>query len=84
MAKDLSPSTHPLTPPLTEEVWLSWLRLLRSRRVGVSTFFRLMNQYGSADAALDALPGIAAEAGIRDAVPSSANTDREPELAGVS
>ncbi|MBT8425374.1 MAG: DNA-processing protein DprA [Silicimonas sp.] len=64
MAKDLSPSTHPLTPPLTEEVWLSWLRLLRSRRVGVSTFFRLLNQYGSAEAALDALPGIAAEAGV--------------------
>lgn len=64
MAKDLSPSTHPLTPPLTEEVWLSWLRLLRSRRVGVSTFFRLMGEYGSADAALEALPGIAADAGM--------------------
>lgn len=66
MAKDLSPSTHPLTPPLTEEVWLSWLRLLRSRRVGVTTFFRLLSEYGTADAALDALPGIAAEAGVRD------------------
>lgn len=64
MAKDLSPSTHPLTPPLTEEVWLSWLRLLRSRRVGVSTFFRLMNDFGSADAALGALPEIAAKAGV--------------------
>lgn len=64
MAKDLSPSTHPLTPPLTEEVWLSWLRLLRSRRVGVATFFRLMGEYGSADAALGALPGIAADAGL--------------------
>ena len=66
MAKDLSPSTHPLTPPLTEEVWLSWLRLLRSRRVGVSTFFRLMSEYGSAEAALDALPEIAADAGVKD------------------
>ncbi|WP_413718078.1 DNA-processing protein DprA [Silicimonas sp. MF1-12-2] len=66
MAKDLSPSTHPLTPPLTEEVWLSWLRLLRSRRVGVTTFFRLLGEYGSADAALEALPRIADEAGVRD------------------
>lgn len=64
MAKEISPSTHPLTPPLTEEVWLSWLRLLRSRRVGVSTFFRLMGEYGSAAAALEALPGIAAKAGV--------------------
>lgn len=64
MAKDLSPSTHPLTPPLTEEEWLSWLRLLRSRRVGVSTFFRLMNDHGSAEAALDVLPRIAAKAGV--------------------
>ncbi len=66
MAKDLIPSTHPLTPPLTEEVWLDWLRLLRSRRVGVTTFFRLLNEYGNAACALEALPGIAAEAGVSD------------------
>ncbi|MEM6387819.1 MAG: DNA-processing protein DprA [Pseudomonadota bacterium] len=64
MAKDLSPSTHPLTPPLTEEEWHSWIRLLRSRRVGVSTFFRLMKEYGSAQAALGALPEVAAAAGV--------------------
>ncbi len=57
MAKDLSPSTHPLTPPLTEEEWLPWLRLLRSHRVGVTTFFRLMTEYGSADAALRRFAG---------------------------
>ncbi|MEM9427203.1 MAG: DNA-processing protein DprA [Pseudomonadota bacterium] len=64
MAKDLFPSTHPLTPPLTEEEWLLWLRLLRSRRVGVSTFYRLMNEYGSAAAALEALPHVAKDAGV--------------------
>jgi len=68
MAKDLSPSTHPLTPPLTEEDWLDWLRLLRSRRVGVSTFFRLLKEYGSASAALEALPKIAADAGVANYV----------------
>ena len=77
MAKDLSPSTHPLTPPLTEEVWLSWLRLLRSRRVGVTTFFRLMGEYGSADAALEALPGIAAEAGITEYRPCGMDFARD-------
>ena len=71
MAKDLFPSTHPLTPPLTEEVWLDWLRLLRSHRVGLSTFYRLMSETGAAAAAIDLLPEIAAEAGVRDYRPAS-------------
>ena len=66
MAKDLFPSTHPLTPPLTEEEWLCWLRLLRSRRVGVSTFYRLMAEHGDAAEALAALPEVAAAAGVKD------------------
>ena len=66
MAKDLFPSTHPLTPPLTEEVWLDWIRLLRSRRVGVSTFFRLLEDHGTAAEALKELPKIAAAAGVED------------------
>ena len=71
MAKDFIPSTHPLTPPLTEEEWLHWLRLLRSRRVGISTFFRLLGEHETAEAALAALPGVAAEAGIEDYEPAS-------------
>ncbi|MEM9477471.1 MAG: DNA-processing protein DprA [Pseudomonadota bacterium] len=64
MAKDFSPSPPPLTPPLTEEEKLSWLRLLRSRRVGVSTFYRLMAEHGTAEAALAALPDVARAAGV--------------------
>ncbi|NNL18679.1 MAG: DNA-protecting protein DprA, partial [Boseongicola sp.] len=64
MAKDLIPSTYPLTPPLTEEEWHNWLRLLRSRRVGISTFYRLLNEFGDAATALDALPNIAKDAGL--------------------
>jgi DNA processing protein len=45
---------------------LDWLRLLRSRRVGISTFWRLMADHGSAKAALAALPGIARDAGVPD------------------
>ena len=63
---DLFPSTHPLTPPTCAEDRLAWLCLLRSRRVGVSTFFRLMAEHGSAQAALDALPEVARAAGVRD------------------
>ena len=65
MAKDLFPSTHPLTPPHEEKDRLSWIRLLRSRRVGATTFFRLMKEHGSADAALSVLPEVARAAGVK-------------------
>ncbi|WP_407947059.1 DNA-processing protein DprA [Paracoccus liaowanqingii] len=45
---------------------LTVLRLIRSRRVGPATFHRLVAEHGSARAALAALPGIAAQAGIAD------------------
>ncbi|MFD2173345.1 DNA-processing protein DprA [Rhodobacter lacus] len=53
----------PFTPPTTEEDELSFLRLARSRRVGATTFFRLLAEHGSAAAALDALPRVAEAAG---------------------
>ncbi|PSL19627.1 hypothetical protein CLV88_10549 [Shimia abyssi] len=59
MIEDNYSSTHPQLPPTTEEERFSWLRLLRSRRVGISTFNRLMVEHGSAAAALEALPEIA-------------------------
>ena len=54
----------PFTPPTTEDDRLSWLRLIRSRRVGVATFWRLIEEHGSARAALLALPEIAKAAGV--------------------
>lgn len=45
---------------------LSLLRLIRSRRVGPATFHRLIAEHGSAAAALEALPEIAAKAGMRE------------------
>ena len=66
MTEDLShPSTHPPLPPTTEDDRISWLRLLRSRRVGPSTFFRLMSEHGTAKAALVALPEVARAAGVK-------------------
>ncbi len=67
---DLFPSPHhPLTPPQSVEDEAAWLRLLRSRRVGVATFFRLMEEHGSAQTALDALPEIARVAGAQNYLP---------------
>ena len=63
MTEDLFSSTHPPLPPTTEEERFLWLRLLRSRRVGISTFHRLMSEHGTAQNALAALPELAREAG---------------------
>jgi DNA processing protein len=62
-------STPHLTPPLTEEELSDWLRLLRSRRVGIQTFFRLLDEHGTARAALAALPDIARAAGVEGYAP---------------
>ncbi len=59
-------STDPPLPPTTEDDRFAWLRLLRSRRVGPSTFWRLLADHGSAQAALQALPEVARAAGAAD------------------
>ncbi|MCE0504404.1 DNA-processing protein DprA [Roseivivax sp. GX 12232] len=64
MAEDFPSSTHPLLPPPTEDARFDWLRLLRCRRVGISTFYRLLGEFCTPGAALEALPEIAAEAGV--------------------
>ncbi len=64
-----APSSAKIPPealPRTAAAALDWLRLARSRRVGPATFIRLLREYGSAPAALAALPGIASAAGVRD------------------
>ncbi len=61
--------THSFPPPVdpsSEDITFCSLRLLRSRRVGPATYHRLMREHGTAAAALDALPQIAAAAGVSD------------------
>ena len=64
MAEDLFSSPTPFTPPTTEDDRLSWLRLIRSRRVGPTTFHRMLAEHGTAQSALAALPEVAAAAGV--------------------
>ena len=66
MAETPNSSTHPPLPPTTEEDRFSWLRLLRSRRVGIATFWRLLAEHGTAQNALSVLPDIARAAGVSD------------------
>ena len=63
--KDLYPSsTHPPIPPTQEDEQFARLRLLRSRRVGISTYKRLLIEHGTAQNALAALPQVARAAGV--------------------
>ncbi|MQY43104.1 DNA-protecting protein DprA [Epibacterium sp. SM1969] len=65
MIEEHTSSTHPPLPPTTEDTRYTWLRLLRSRRVGPVTFHRLLDTYGSAQNALAALPEVARTAGVK-------------------
>ncbi|HEY2048300.1 MAG TPA: DNA-processing protein DprA [Caulobacteraceae bacterium] len=60
---------------------IAWLRLARSEGVGPATFAHLLSRFGSAEAALDALPDLARRGG-RSAHPriaSPAEAERELE-----
>ena len=83
MDGNLLSSPTPFTPPTTEEDRVSWLRLIRSRRVGPSTFARLIAEHGCAIAALDALPAIAQAAGIDHYSPCPADQALREYHAGL-
>ncbi|MET0429107.1 MAG: DNA-protecting protein DprA, partial [Microvirga sp.] len=48
---------------LTDEQRLDWLRLIRSEKIGPRTFRALVNRYGGAGPALEALPDVARQSG---------------------
>ncbi|WP_024585502.1 DNA-processing protein DprA [Aliihoeflea sp. 2WW] len=73
-----APASAPLK--LNDAQRLNWLRLLRSDNVGPATFRDLINRFGSASAALDALPDLATRGGgrkIRIATTAQAQTEME-------
>ena len=69
-------------PRLTDAQRLSWLRLIRSDNVGPVAFRQLVNRFGSAAAALDALPELVRKGGRRTASITPVETaERELDLA---
>ena len=67
---------------LTDEQRAAWLRLSRSENVGPATFRALINQFGSAQAALEALPVLARRGGGRAIrIADEAEVARELEAA---
>lgn len=66
---------------LTDAQRLDWLRLIRTDGVGPRTFRTLVNRFGGAAAALDALPDLSRRQGRQIEPPS--RTQAEDELAAL-
>lgn len=58
-----SPIPQSALPNKDEDI-LNWIRLVRSRRVGPSTFLRLLQEHQTVQASLEALPDLASAAGV--------------------
>lgn len=72
-----------LPPDLTDDQRMCWLRLIRTDHVGPVTFRQLLNHFGSASAALEALPSLSARGGAKRArtIYSEAQAAKEFEAA---
>jgi DNA processing protein len=65
---------------LTDEQRVDWLRLIRSENVGPRTFRALLNHFGGARAAIEALPGLARRGGGGSAPKVYSRTEAEREI----
>lgn len=65
---------------LTDRQRIAWLRLIRSDNVGPATFRDLINHFGSAEAALDALPELSRRGGSTRSIRIATVADAEREL----
>lgn len=65
---------------LSDAQRLDWLQLIRSENVGPVTFRDLINHFGSARAALDALPELSQRGGRKRAIKIAPRTVAEREL----
>jgi len=70
-------------PHLTDSQRLDWLRLYRSENVGPVTFFRLLERFGSAGRALEALPELAKRGGGKKPISLYSKAAAEREMAGL-
>jgi DNA processing protein len=68
---------------LTDEQRLDWLRLIRSEKVGPRTFRSLINKFGGASAALEALPDLARKGG-RLLLKVATRVEAEKEMAAAA
>jgi DNA processing protein len=69
---------------LSDEQRIDWLCLIRSDNVGPRTFRALLNRFGDARTALDALPELARRGGAKRMARIHPRADAERELAGAA
>lgn len=82
LAKPNGPDTKSL--PLTDSEKLARLRLIRSENVGPITFHRLLDRYGNAQSALEALPALASRGGRSKPLGLCSRSDAEAEIAELN
>lgn len=66
-----------------DDILLDWLQLIRSENVGPLTFHHLLNRYGTAAVALDALPELAAQGGLKRSLKMASRAEVEKELSDL-
>lgn len=71
-----------VTKVLTPAQRIAWLRLIRTENVGPVTFRQLLSRFGSAEAALEALPALSRKAGR--AMEPISESRAEDEMAGLA
>lgn len=69
---------------LSQSEKLSWLRLARTENVGPITFYRLVERYGSASEALDALPELSKRGGRKKPLTAPPVSSIETEYAELT
>jgi DNA processing protein len=65
---------------LTDRQRIAWLRLIRSDNVGPATFRELIDHFGTAEAALDALPELSRRGGSSRSIRIASVDDAEREI----
>lgn len=70
-------------PALSAAQKLDWLRLLRSENVGPITFRALINRFGGAAEALEALPRLSAKGGLSRSIRICPREEAEREIAAA-
>jgi DNA processing protein len=69
---------------LSDEERIAWLRLARTESIGPITFHDLLQRFGSASAAIDALPDLARRGGRTRTISVYARARAEDELAAAA
>lgn len=72
------------SPRLNDRQRLNWLRLIRTPNVGPASFRDLINRFGSAEAALEALPELALAGGAGRIARIPSTEEAEAELAAAA